>query len=383
MIEWLPGGKYRVRWYEAGRGGRRRSRTFTRKSDARLFEAELTRRKALGEFAFFKSSNKRVEDLARDWWDLYAKPNLAYNTLAGYAPALDKHVLPRLGRLKLRDVTPEVLARFRADLEKAGVGRSSVRISLVAVQAMFSRAQEWGWVNTNPARAVRKPSGARKRAVVCLEPARVEDIRAVMTADGRHYAALMVSLAAYAGLRIPEEVLALEWRHIREQTLLVEQRLIEGEILSGQKVRQFRPRAVDLVAPLKHDLAEHRLRMGRPNGLIFPRRDGRPWRRTDVNNWRRRVWHSSREAAEVERLPPYDLRHAFASLQIRARLSIPELAEQLGHSPQMTLSTYAHVMRELKGLPPLSAEEQIQAARDARRPLVDHARIPAPQSGLS
>jgi integrase len=193
----------------------------------------------------------------------------------------------------------------------------------------------------------------------------------------------MVSLAAYAGLRIPEEVLALEWRHIRDQTLLVEQRLIEGEIPSGQKVRHFRPRAVDLVAPLKQDLAEHRLRMGRPDGLIFPRRDGRPWRRTDVNNWRRRVWHRSRERADVERLPPYDLRHAFASLQIRARLSIPELAEQLGHSPQMTLSTYAHVMRELKGLPPVSAEEQIQAAREPRRPVVDHTMFPTAQGGPS
>jgi integrase len=55
-----------------------------------------------------------------------------------------------------------------------------------------------------------------------------------------------------------------------------------------------------------------RLANGRPSGLIFPRRDGRPWRRTDVNNWRRRVWHPSREKAEVEPLPPYDLRHAFA-----------------------------------------------------------------------
>ncbi|HZN89326.1 MAG TPA: hypothetical protein VFB44_10150 [Thermoleophilaceae bacterium] len=32
-----------------------------------------------------------------------------------------------------------------------------------------------------------------------------------MLAQGRSYAALMVSLAAYAGLRIPEEVLAVEW----------------------------------------------------------------------------------------------------------------------------------------------------------------------------
>lgn len=372
MIERLPNGKYRVRWYEAGRRGRRRSRSFPREKDAKLFEAEVIRRKALGGFVFLEASGKRLEELAREWWELYAKPNLAYNTLAGYAPMLDKHILPRLGGLRVRDVTPEVLARFRADLEKQGVGRSSVRISLVVVQAMFARAEEWGWVSSNPARVVRKPSCTRERAVVCLAPARTEDIRAILLAQERQYAALMVSLAAYAGLRIPEEVLALEWRHVREQTLLVEQRLIEGEIVPGQKVRHFRPRAVDLVAPLRQDLAEYRLRMGRPNGLIFLRRDELPWRRHDFNNWRRRLWHPAREAAGVESLPPYDLRHAFASLQIRAGVSIPELAEQLGHSPQMTLLTYAHVMRELKGLPALSAEDQIQAAREARRPLVDH-----------
>ena len=71
------------------------------------------------------------------------------------------------------------------------------------------------------------------------------------------------------------------------------------------------------------------------------------------------------------RIPPYDLRHAYASLQIRAGLSIPELAEQMGHSPQMTLATYAHVIRELKGLPRVSAEEQIERAREARGREVD------------
>ena len=151
---------------------------------------------------------------------------------------------------------------------------------------------------------------------------------------------------------------------MRDQTLLVEQRLIHGEIVPGQKVRHFRPRAVDLIRPLKQDVAEYRLAMGRPSsGPLFPRRDGEPWRITDVNNWGRRVWHPARERAGVELLPPYDLRHAFASLQIRAGISIPELAEQMGHSPQMTLSTYTHVMRELKGQPARSAEAQVHAAR--------------------
>jgi hypothetical protein len=37
----------------------------------------------------------------------------------------------------------------------------------------------------------------------------------------------------------------------------------------------------------------------------------------------------------------------------------------------MTLSTYEHVMREFKGLPPRSAEAQIEDARAGRGRLVD------------
>ena len=35
----------------------------------------------------------------------------------------------------------------------------------------------------------------------------------------------------------------------------------------------------------------------------------------------------------------------------------------MGHSPAMTLNTYSHVIRELKGEPVVSAEEQVERAR--------------------
>lgn len=76
------------------------------------------------------------------------------------------------------------------------------------------------------------------------------------------------------------------------------------------------------------------------------------------------MWHKARTRAQIEPLPPYDLRHAFASLQIRAGMSLSELAEQMGHSPQMTVGTYAHVIRELKGEAIVSAERQIEDARE-------------------
>ena len=38
------------------------------------------------------------------------------------------------------------------------------------------------------------------------------------------------------------------------------------------------------------------------------------------------------------------------------------LAEQMGHSAQMTVGTYTHVIRELKGQPIMAAEDQIEQA---------------------
>jgi hypothetical protein len=40
-----------------------------------------------------------------------------------------------------------------------------------------------------------------------------------------------------------------------------------------------------------------------------------------------------------------------------------EIADMMGHSPQVLFSTYAHVIAELRGAAPISAEEQIRAAR--------------------
>lgn len=60
---------------------------------------------------------------------------------------------------------------------------------------------------------------------------------------------------------------------------------------------------------------------------------------------------------------PYDLRHSFASLMFHEQRNPLEIADMTGHSPQVLFSTYAHVIAELRGAAPISAEEQIQAAR--------------------
>jgi hypothetical protein len=76
-------------------------------------------------------------------------------------------------------------------------------------------------------------------------------------------------------------------------------------------------------------------------------------------------FRSTRRRAAWARLP-YDLRHSFASLRIQeGRLTIVELAEQLGHSPTMTLRTYAHVIAEFRGSGQVDPDALIADARAA------------------
>jgi integrase len=71
-----------------------------------------------------------------------------------------------------------------------------------------------------------------------------------------------------------------------------------------------------------------------------------------------------RIATNFEGIRPYDLRHSFASLLIReGRLSLAEIADQLGNSVATLSEVSAHVIADMKGQPRTSADDAIMQAR--------------------
>jgi integrase len=355
------GAVWRVRWRDEV--GRERSKVLGTKRDAEAFDAEIRRRRRTGEIATMDAGKETFASFAEEWWRLYAIPNLAPKTLSVYADFWDRYVLPRLGGYPLRNLTPEIIARFRADLTAARVGDPTIRKLMSIVQGVLQRAVEWQRLSTNPARAVRKPRQRRARRIEPAAPFAVERMRARLRADGRLRDATLVCVLAYAGLR-PGEALALEWRDVRERTILVERALALSNI-KETKTRQTR--SVRLLAPLASDLAEWRLACGRPDErtLVFPRAEGEPWCDHHWRNWRKRVYAPVATEAQLDGSPPYDLRHAFCSLLIAEGLSVVEIAQHAGHSPAMTLDTYGHVIEELAGSERRPAEDVIREAREA------------------
>ncbi|MEA2291967.1 MAG: hypothetical protein QOF17_987 [Solirubrobacteraceae bacterium] len=359
-VERKSGVVWRVRWRD---NGQPRSRVLGSKRDAQTFEAEVKRRKRMGQLAQMDAGQDTVAEFAREWWRVHAVPNLTARTRATYAVVFDKHLLPRVGGLALRDVTPAVVASMSADMQASGVGPAATRKALTVLQGIFSCAVSWGHVQSNPVVGVRKPSAKRKRAVSPPSPVVVERMRAELLATGRRRDATLVTVLAYAGLR-PQEALALPWGNVRGRTLLID-RAQSDEGTKDTKTGGLR--SVRLLAPLAADLAAWRLESGPLRGaaLVFPSHAGGLWRDHDWANWRGRVFDPLAARLGVAGMRPYDLRHAFCSLLIAEGLSVVEVARQAGHAPTMTLNTYAHVIADLEGAERVSAEAAIRAAREA------------------
>ncbi len=203
-VERKSGHVWRVRWRDEQ--GCERSKVVGRKRDAEALEAEIVRSKRTGELDLLTGGKETLAEFGQEWWRLYAVPNLEIRTQRSYADLWDRHVLPRLGAMRLRALTPEVIEDYRAELEAAGVGQPTVYRAL----ALLQRAVEWRHIQHNPVKVVRKPKIRRQRAVRPLAPLTVEQLRVAAGARQTHgdRDATPISLLAYAGLR-PQEVLAL------------------------------------------------------------------------------------------------------------------------------------------------------------------------------
>lgn len=341
--------------------GRNRARSFATKKDASAFEAQTRIAARAGSLQALDAGKQTVAAFGEQWWETHVQQNLAESTREKYAHSWNAYVLPHMGQMQLRQVTPRLIQEWRGAMERAGAQPATVKQAMNTLQACLQLAVVWGEIQTNPGREVRKPSSKRIRAVRPVTPIEVEKIRLCMLQNGQHRDATLVSVLAYTGMR-PGEALALDWEHIRTNTILVERAVSYGSL---KETKTSKIRSVKLMPALRHDLSEWRLRSDDVTGFIFPgSQAGKPWGREMYKSWERKIFKRAAIAAGRSDVTPYTLRHSYASLLIREGKSVVEVAAQLGHAPTMTLDTYAHVIADLDEGERLPAGEMVDQARE-------------------
>jgi integrase len=361
--------RYRVR-YRDGESRSPLSKTFDRRREAEDFESAVRTAKQ-GGTQVRRASTQTLEAFGMEYVQKYANVELAAATLATHRTQWNRHVLPKLGKRTLSTLAgnPELLQDFKAALVAEGVGPPTIKRTLAVLSGVLGKAVEWNRIANNPVAAVPRPSAKRQRRIEPLAPMLVEQLREAMPSDIDRR---LVAVLAYSGLR-PGEALALNRSDVGARTISVCKALkLDGE----GETKTSRARSVPLLAPLAEDLAD----LG--TGLLFPGRGGLPWTSAAYRNWRRRVWQPACQTvglaivtetrlADASRRSyagprPYELRHSSASLMLHEQRNPVEIAELMGHSPQVLFSTYAHVIADLRRADGVSAEDQIRAARSAK-----------------
>lgn len=293
------------------------------------------------------------------WMETYlrdvAAKRVRVSTLRRYEMDIRNHLLPQLGKRRLRDVRPNDLADLYNRKLSEGLSATSVRHLHAVIRRALNVAMRWQLVSVNVATLVEPPS-VTSREVVPLTASQAKDL--LTAAKGTtNEARWAVGLAL--GLR-QGEVLGLQWADIDfDGGVLRVQRALQRQSGSGlvfvaPKTARSR-RTLPLPAPLLSLLREHRaaqararLRAGnlwRDSGCVFTNEIGGPIEpKAD--------WAAFKALLRTAGLPDvrlHDLRHTAASLLLIQGVPARVVMEVLGHSQiSLTMNTYSHVAPELQ-----------------------------------
>ncbi len=279
------------------------------------------------------------------------------NTLDQYAWAIRHHLVPSLGRIKLRALTADHVERMLRRKATDGMARSSiVRLRAVLVLAL-THAERRDLVTRNVARLAEMPADAKPPAEG--RSLTVDQAKALLAAaEGDRLEALYLC-GLMLGLR-PGELLGLTWDDVDldGRTLQVRRSLKRerdpdtgrGVLRLGDPKTAKSRRALDLPPRVADALRSHRTAQKAERlvagpewdaswGLVFCNAFGRP---IDPSNLRR-MFKALTNAAGLGDWHPHELRHSAASLLSASGVPLEHIADVLGHDgTRMTALVYRH-----------------------------------------
>ena len=109
---------------------------------------------------FVSPTKITVQDHFEAWWTIKSqkvKPTTADN----YRQILDRYILPNLGSMALKDLTPVLIERMLLDLNKDH-SESTVRLVSIVLAQGLDRAIKDHLLAINPAKGIERPKGKKK-----------------------------------------------------------------------------------------------------------------------------------------------------------------------------------------------------------------------------
>lgn len=311
-----------------------------------------------------------VELYAREWLALYTA-EMTPATAKDYTNAVNVHIVPQLGGMRLRDVTQDDAKRVL--LNMSAKSDTMQRKTLNTMRKIFEAAVENGLAEKNPCTKL-KAGGKKADEKVPLSKAQVATLLDAVSGTN---AETFIMVALCSGLR-REEILGLRWDCVsldENAPHIAVKRALRWEKCRPIVSDELKSTAAKRNVPIPPQLVEHlKPRMGAPDAYVI---GGTPLSRQQFYNlWRlveRRktgeITYRRSDAPKGEDkkvtivrekgakstsgsfcytidfdVTPHILRHTYITNLLLAGVNLKTVQYLAGHSnPEVTMKIYVHL----------------------------------------
>lgn len=351
-------------WIHTTAGPKRRYISGKKREDVRDKLAKALSDRADG--LVFDAGALTVGEYLERWLD-DVRDTVRKSTHEGYEYAVEPHIKPALGRIKLKDLNPAQIRWFYRDRLDSGLAPATVHKLHVVLHKALKAAVADGLIPRNVTAGLKPPRITREE----IDPLDTEGARRLLEmARGNRLEALYV-LALNTGMR-QGELLALKWDdvdlergvlRVRRTLTHSDKRFVLGEPKTKKSQRSIRL-TVSAVQALREHLARQLEEMERAGslyasgGLIFATETG-----TIINpsNLRNRSFKPLLRLAGLRQIRFHDLRHTCATLLLSKDVNPKIVSEMLGHaSVSITLDIYSHLLPDMQEKAAKALEEALR-----------------------
>ncbi|MES2182648.1 MAG: DUF3596 domain-containing protein [Pseudomonadota bacterium] len=266
------------------------------------------------------TSNKTVARAFDDYLQATRK-SCAVSTWRNYKSAIEYHLKPTFGHLRLVDVTSTEIRKWISTLE---ISNKRINNVLIPLRTIMNDAHADGLIDRNPVTRISNLS-VKFDDPQPFTPTEIAAIYKTLPQQGKN----LVQFALWTGLRT-SELIALEWGDIDWiKGYIRVRRACVNKITKVPKTKSGE-RDVKILPPALEALIDQKQYSFLADGRIFHNpRTNTPWE-TD-GQIRKTMWQPALKKAGVLYRIPYQLRHSYASTLLSAGENPMWVAQQMGH----------------------------------------------------
>jgi len=275
--------------------GKRRTKTFKKKSEAEDWLTDQKRARQSGETTYATNPKMTVAEFLYAWVDANYGDDRA-STKRFYTNAIKNHISPALGNVKASNLTPKAIEGLLRDMVARHHKKGTINSVKATLSAAYNDAVRLGDIVRNPMKNVKIPN-AQSSSTKAIPRDDWEKI--YLTAMKNPDSHARTEIGGIIGIR-PGEARGLKWSDldIAEKSLLIERQAqrVKGQGIILKAVKQKESRAIPLSDETIKILATHKRHQSlkkakweEDSDLIFPNSVGKLLDEKADREWFRRL----------------------------------------------------------------------------------------------